>query len=62
MGNGFYDDPFSEDEDINFDLIKESKARYHYFSIPFIKEVLDNILYQKMMGMQNIDTVLELFK
>ena len=62
MGNGFYNDPFSEEEDINFELIKESKAGYHYFSVPFMKEVLDNILYQKMMGMQNIDTVLELFE
>ena len=62
IGNGFYDDPFSEDDDINFDLINESKAGYHYFSVPFMKKVLDNILYQKMMGMQNIDTVLELFE
>ena len=60
-GNGFYNDPFSEEEDIDFDLIKKSKAGYHYFSVPFMKEVLDNILYQKMIGMQNIDMVLELF-
>lgn len=62
MGNGFYYDPFSEEEDINFEMVKESKAGYHYFSVPFMKEVLDNILYQKMMGMQDIDPVLELFK
>lgn len=61
MVNDFYYNLFSEEEDIDFDLIKESKAGYHYFSVPFMKKVLDIILYQKMMGIQNIDAVLELF-
>ena len=62
MGNDFYYDLFSEEEDINFEMVKESKAGYHYFSVPFMKEVLDNILYQKMMGIQDIDPILALFK